>query len=67
MTRAAKQTTAVMAGFIPAIHVLFFGDKQDVDARDFRVKTALRALCPGMTAQVSSDPLHQASSHYLPR
>jgi len=34
MTHAAKQTTAVMAGFIPAIHVLFFGDKQDVDARD---------------------------------
>lgn len=34
MTQAAAQITAVMAGFIPAIHVLFSGSKQDVDARD---------------------------------
>jgi uncharacterized membrane protein len=33
MTHAAAQITAVMAGFIPAIHALF-GDKEDVDARD---------------------------------
>ncbi len=33
MTQAAAQITAVMAGFIPAIHVLF-GGKEDVDARD---------------------------------
>jgi uncharacterized membrane protein len=33
MTHAAAQITAVMAGFIPAIHVLF-GGKEDVDARD---------------------------------
>src|SRR5258708_12430534 len=47
MTRAAKQTTAVMAGFIPAIHVLFFGDKQDVDARDFRREDGASRLLPG--------------------
>jgi uncharacterized membrane protein len=47
MTRAAKQTTAVMAGFIPAIHVLFFGDKQDVDARDFRREDGASRLSPG--------------------
>src|SRR6266567_8018496 len=34
MTRAATQMRAVMAGFIPAIHVLLFGQKKDVDARD---------------------------------
>jgi len=33
MTHAAAQITAVMAGFVPAIHALF-GDKEDVDARD---------------------------------
>ena len=33
MTQAAAQITAVMAGFIPAIHVLF-GGKEDVDTRN---------------------------------
>src|SRR5260221_3594254 len=47
MTRAAKQTRAVMAGFIPAIHVLFFGDKQDVDARDFMGEDGASRLLPG--------------------
>ena len=47
MTRAAKQTTAVMAGFIPAIHVLFFGDKQDVHARDFIGEDGASRLLPG--------------------
>ena len=32
MTRAGAQTTAVMAGFIPAIHVLFLGQNTDMDA-----------------------------------
>ena len=47
MTRAAKQTTAVMAGFIPAIHVLFFSDKQDVHARDFIGEDGASRLLPG--------------------
>src|SRR5260370_3601101 len=47
MTGAAKQTTAVMAGFIPAIHVLFFGDKQDVDAGDFMGEDGASRLLPG--------------------
>src|SRR5258706_7943630 len=34
MTRAATQMRAVMAGFVPAIHVLFAGKKEDVNARD---------------------------------
>jgi hypothetical protein len=34
MIRAATQMRAVMAGFIPAIHVFLFGRKQDVNARD---------------------------------
>jgi uncharacterized membrane protein len=34
MTRAATQMKAVMAGFIPAIHVLLRDQKKDVDARD---------------------------------
>ena len=33
MMRAAKKVRAVMAGFIPAIHVLLFGRKEVVDAR----------------------------------
>jgi uncharacterized membrane protein len=33
MRLAALQTRDVMAGFIPAIHVLFFGRKKDVDGR----------------------------------
>jgi uncharacterized membrane protein len=33
MTRAATQMGAVMAGFIPAIHVSLFGHKKVVDAR----------------------------------
>jgi uncharacterized membrane protein len=33
MTRAATQLEAVMAGFIPAIHALLFGRRNDVDAR----------------------------------
>jgi uncharacterized membrane protein len=34
MTRAANLFPVVMAGFIPAIHVLFRSHKEDVDARD---------------------------------
>src|SRR5258708_26916843 len=52
MTRAAKQTRAVMAGFIPAIHVLFFGDKQDVDARDFMGEDGGSRLLPGHDGRV---------------
>jgi uncharacterized membrane protein len=46
MTHAATQITAVMAGFIPAIHVLF-GGKEDVDARDRR---QVDAVCAKQTA-----------------
>jgi uncharacterized membrane protein len=35
MTGAATKTTAVMAGFIAAIQILFSRRKEDVDARDF--------------------------------
>jgi uncharacterized membrane protein len=34
MIRATTQKMAVMAGFIPAIHILFFGRRKDVDVRD---------------------------------
>ena len=33
MTHAARKVRAVMAGFIPAIHVLLSGRREDVDAR----------------------------------
>jgi uncharacterized membrane protein len=36
MMRAARKVGAVMAGFIPAIHVLLFGRREVVDARDKR-------------------------------
>ena len=35
-----------MAGLVPAIHVLFLGRKEDVDARDICAKTRF-ALLPG--------------------
>jgi uncharacterized membrane protein len=34
MIRAATQMRAVMAGFVPAIHVFLFGRKEDVNARE---------------------------------
>jgi uncharacterized membrane protein len=54
MTQAAAQTTAVMAGFIPAIHVLF-GGKKDVDARDRR---QVHAVCVKQTAMPGHDGLN---------
>jgi uncharacterized membrane protein len=53
MTHAAAQITAVMAGFIPAIHALF-GDKEDVDARDRR---QVDAVCAKQTAMPGHDGL----------
>ena len=47
MMRAAKQTRAVMAGFIPAIHALFFGRKKDVDARDYSHEDGASRPLPG--------------------
>src|SRR3984893_15097904 len=47
MTRAATQMRAVMAGFIPAIHVLFSGQKEDVDARDFQREDGVSRLSRG--------------------
>ena len=54
MTQAAAQITAVMAGFIPAIHVLF-GGKEDVDARDRR---QVHAVCAKQTAMPGHDGLN---------
>jgi len=54
MTQAAAQITAVMAGFIPAIHVLF-GGKEDVDARDRR---QVHAVCADQTAMPGHDGLN---------
>ena len=54
MTQAAAQITAVMAGFIPAIHVLF-GGKKDVDARDRR---QVHAVCAKQTAMPGHDGLN---------
>ena len=36
MMKCALSLNGVMAGLVPAIHVLILGDKEDVDARDKR-------------------------------
>jgi uncharacterized membrane protein len=60
MTQAAAQITAVMAGFNPAIHVLF-GDKEDVDARDRR---QVHAVCAKQTATPGHDGLGTTRASY---
>src|SRR3984893_7736906 len=61
MTRAGTQIRAVMAGFIPAIHVLFCSRKEYVDARDKPghdelncVRSISSALIPALVALLAS-------------
>ena len=58
MTHAAAQITAVMAGFIPAIHALL-GGKEDVDARDRR---PVHAVCAKQTAMPGHDDIDGTKS-----
>jgi hypothetical protein len=57
MVKAALRAAyAVMAGLVPAIHVLFFSMRQDVDARDTPGHDELPDLHGEPLSNVIADP-----------